>query len=199
MATTSDFTANRPVEGRVKNLLDDLAALDAGIPKELERGVRENYLEQDKVAGLAEKLRVNAPRFRSMHWVYVEQRVIQSVQVSAYDSEDALRVFRQEHEADIRQGQIPYGFRQSHWADRPSRRNVMFSAPTTTRPNMNHNLPFYVERREEPRPLRPETEQDRADDTRGADGPERAFDALTMASRSGLIEDGGTPLQTHRF
>lgn len=158
MATMSDFTVDRPVGGRVKNLLDDLAALDAKIPAELERGVRENYLEQGKVAGLAEKLGVDAPRFRTRRWVYIEHRQIQSVAVDAYDDEDALRIFREQYESEIRSGAVPYGFRRSHWRDR-TRGGVMISVPTTDRPRTDHNLPFYVDRREEPRPLRSEPEQ----------------------------------------
>lgn len=168
MATLSDFTANRSVEGRVKNLLDDLAALDAKIADELVRGVRENYLEQDRVAGLAKRLKVPAPRFRTLRWVYVEHRQIQSVQVEAYDDEDALRIFEENYGAYIRAGEIPSRFRRSHWRDR-IRSSVMVSVPTTDRPRMDHNLPFYVDRREEPRPLRPEPEQVPEQTNKGVD------------------------------
>lgn len=154
MASDLDFTITRPLAGGAKNILDDLMALDAKIPQELERGVRENYLEPSKIASVAEKLNVPPPRIRTRRWVYVEHRQIQSVQVEAYDDEDALRIVRDSYGNDLRHGSIPYGFRQSYWADRPDRRSsTIVSEPTTTRPNLAHNLRFHVERGDEPRHL----------------------------------------------
>lgn len=177
---SAEFTINRELAGAAKNLLDDLMTLDTKIPQELERGVRESYLEVDKVTGLAERLGVEAPRIRTRRWVYVEQRVVQSYAVEAYDDDDAKRIFLENFEQEIRRGNIPYGVRQSHWADRVDRNSIMISEPTTQRPTMNHNLRFYVERRGEPRPLRAEPES--VPEQSVAQDQTQVFDELTLAT-----------------
>ena len=151
--TANDFTVNRPLAGRAKNLLDDLLTLDTKIPEEIERGVRESYLEASRVVGLAERLKVRPPRIRSPRWVYVEWRQVQSVQIDSYDNEDAIRIFNEQYGDALRSGEVPYGLRRSHWANMPvgvSTRNTIVSEPTATRPRLDHDLRFHVERRGEP-------------------------------------------------
>lgn len=160
--TADNFTATRPLAGAAKNLLDDLAVLDRKIPEELERGVREGYLEAGKVTGLATKLRVPEPRIRTERWVYVEWRQVQSVRVSAYDDADAVAQVKEAYGSELSRGAIPYGFRRSRWEDRESRNDVMISEPTATRPTMDHNLRFYVEPGGEPRSIRRDAEGDKA-------------------------------------
>lgn len=153
----SDFT-NRPLAGQAKNLLDDLAELDRKIPAELERGVREGYLETAKLKGLAEKLGVEAPRVRTLRWVYVEVRNLHSVQVNAYDDADAVQQVKEAHEGRLARGEVPYGFRQSYWAG-SNRRGGIMSEPTTTRPSMDHELRFYTDRNSQvPTPLRSQSQ-----------------------------------------
>jgi hypothetical protein len=156
----SEFTVNRPLAAGAKNLLDDLKLLDAKVTEELERGIREHYLEKSYVPGLAERMGVEAPRVRTPRWVYVEWRQIQSVQVSAYDDADAVQQVKDTYGAQLSRGELPYGFRQSRWEDRESRNSVMVSEPTATRPYMNHNLRFYMERGNlTPQSIQPDPEQ----------------------------------------
>lgn len=154
---TTDFTVNRPLAGGTKNLLDDLLTLDAKIPQEIERGVRESYLESSKVKGLAEKLKVKPPRIRTRRWVYVEYRQIHSVQIDSYDDEDAIGQFNEAYGSAVRNGEVPYGLRRSYWANMPSgaQRNTILSEPTTTRPELTHDLRFYVQRDGDPVSLVP--------------------------------------------
>lgn len=142
----SEFTVNRPLAAGAKNLLDDLKVLDTKVTEELARGINEHYLEKSYVPGLAKRMGVEEPRVRTNRWVYVEWRQIQSVQVSAYDNDDAVQQVMDQYGTQLSRGELPYGFRQSYWADRESRNSVMVSEPTATRPNMDHNLRFYVER-----------------------------------------------------
>ena len=147
--TTPEFTVDRTLAGAAKNLLDDLLTLDAKIPEEIERGVRESYLEPGRVTGLAERLKVRPPRIRSQRWVYVEWRQVQSVRVDSYDDEDAVRIFSEQYGDALRSGEVPYGLRRSHWADMPGgrTRNTIVSEPTATRPRLDHDLRFHVDRR----------------------------------------------------
>jgi hypothetical protein len=144
----------------VKNRLDDFAALNRRVSSELERGISEGYLERGRVPTIAEKLRVPAPRVRETMWVYIEQRRIASTTVEAYDEEDAVRQIQEAYGHLLGRGEIPGGWRNSHWADgRGLRRHVIVSEPTATRPNLDHNLPFRLEPGAAPRPLRSDAEQ----------------------------------------
>lgn len=146
---------SRPLAGGAKNYLDDIRALNVKVPEEMERGVREGYLETERIAGLAERLGVRAPRIKTRRYVYVEQRQIHSYAVDAYDDADALQQAEAAIGASIRRGESPYGLRRSHWADRENR-SVMYSELTATRPSMDHNLRFHLDRNAEPVALRPE-------------------------------------------
>lgn len=151
----SEFNVDKPLAAGAKNLLDDLRVLDTKVTEELGRGVRERYLERSYIPGLAKRMDVEEPKVRTPRWVYVEWRQIQSVQVSAYDDDDAVQQVRDTFGDQLSRGELPYGFRQSHWADRESRSSVMVSEPTAQRPHMNHDLRFFVERGNlTPQPIR---------------------------------------------
>lgn len=159
----SEFTVNRPLAAGAKNILDDLKVLDAKVTDELARGINEHYLEKSYVPDLAKRMGVEVPRVRTPRWVYVEWRQIQSTQVSAYDDDDAVQQVMESYGAQLSRGELPYGFRQSRWEDRESRNSVMVSEPTATRPNMDHDLRFFVERGNmTPRAIRVDPEPDPA-------------------------------------
>lgn len=136
-----DITVNRPLAGSARNYLDDIRALNQKIPQELERGVKDGYLEADRINGLAEKLGVPAPRIKTRRFVYFESRQIHSYAVDAYDEADAIEQATRVISGDISGGNVPYGVRRSHWTDVPQERIV--SELTATRPEWNHELRFY--------------------------------------------------------
>lgn len=152
----ADIKWDRPLAGGAKNLLDDIRALNEKIPTEMERGVREGYLETDRIAGLAERLGVRPPRIKTRRYVYVETRQIQSYAVDAYDDADAMAQAESAIGTSLRRGEALYGMRRSHWAGNENR-SLVCSEMTTTRPAMNHNLRFYLNRRDEPVALHPGT------------------------------------------
>lgn len=173
----------------VKNRLDDFAALNRRVSSELERGVSEGYLERGRVPTIAEKLRVPAPRVRETMWVYIEQRRIASTTVEAYDEEDAVRQIQEAYGHLLDRGEIPGGWRNSHWADdRGLRRHMIVSEPTATRPGHDHNLPFHLEPGAAPRPLRSDAKPEQAD---AMTKPERTD---TMPESMPELEREATPV-----
>lgn len=194
---------NRPLAGGAKNYLDDIRALNAKVPEEMERGVREGYLETDRIAGLAERLGVRLPRIKTRRYVYVETRQIQSYAVDAYDEADALQQAEAALGVSLRRGEPLYGLRRSRWAG-DENRSLMYSELTTTRPPMDHNLRFHLNRRDEPVALRSETGTvihenaeavTRPSQTEGLPMPDlgvaaAAFDGTTRSNQVSIAFDG---------
>lgn len=146
-------TDNRPLAGQTKQYLDDLAELRRRTTQELARGVSDGYLTIEKALELADRLGVERPRVRTNRWVYVEVTRVYSLQVPAYDDEDAKEQAAPTIDRLIREDTTDYtGTTRSRFLparDGEQGRRLRVSEPTTVRPNLLDVQPMHPNTRAE--------------------------------------------------
>lgn len=113
---TDVITTNRALAGGTKQYLDDLIALDVKTTAQMQRGIREGYLDTDGAMELADKLGVERPRVKREFRMYFERTSVYAITVSAYSEDEAEAEAAQQHADNVRRGDIYYG-RQTRFRD----------------------------------------------------------------------------------
>lgn len=121
--------------GGAKNHLDDLKLLNEKTTAEMFRGVQEGYLDADGATALAEKLGVEPPRVKKRFYFYFTQTVAQSIQVNAFDAEQARAEAERLHAINVSHSDIHYGS-QSRFDSENSRIRRVFSELSAERPTV---------------------------------------------------------------
>lgn len=106
---SDSITINRPLAGSTKQYLDDLLALDKGVTDEMQRGIREGYLDVEGAIALAEKLGVEKPRVKRTFRMYFERTSVYTVTVEAYDEDEAEQEAARLLDQNVRRGDTYYG------------------------------------------------------------------------------------------
>lgn len=181
MTTDIKPTVTRPLSGGAKNLLDDLLTLNTKTSAEMVRGLQEGYLDADGAVELANRLGVEPPRVRRNFYVYFTVTEIQSMAVTAYDEEQAVREAQRLHEFNVANGETHYGSRSRfNNSDNGPRR--VYSQATAQRPTTASVL----EAMPDPHPWEVEREQMR---TAGRTEREQRLELTRRNRHASIVEE----------
>lgn len=157
---TSVTTSNRPLAGSTKQYLDDLLALDTKTTDQMQRGIREGYLDIEGAMELADKLGVARPRVKRDFRFYFERTSVYTITLSGYTEEEAMREANELHNQNVRRRDVYHG-RQTRFRDvQPGSTGPRhrFSALSAQRPELDEPIAPHARNVEQAAQIRSERE-----------------------------------------
>lgn len=106
-----DTGDGKRLSGGARGLLNDLKLLNEKTTQEMQRGIRESYLDIEGAIALAEELHVEPPRVKRRFHRYFVQHVAYSIAVDAYTEEEADAEAQRLHDINSAYGDLQHASR----------------------------------------------------------------------------------------